>query len=78
MYILYRDRDGAGERGHVRSYDPLTNTYSDEVPKVGHSVYIESPSRWWATTPVTEILESSDSVTRFKTENSTYTLEKRG
>lgn len=82
MAILRRISDGEGEQG------ARCDAYTEEKGKLvlkGHrpivgcilvvgSVTARSYSNrdWWATTPVTEILEDTDGYVMFKTKNSTY------
>jgi len=86
-YALTRERDGVGDSGPVcdiiaydeecqRSYI-LEDTHRPQVGccvRVG-SLYARSYSSqdWWLTTPITEILEETESSMRFKTRsNSIY------
>ena len=86
-YSLYRT-DGAGDSGPISNIF-RRNPNSGELeqksgrPQLGWGVKVGSPyarsyqaQDWWATTPVTEIVEESDKKVVFKTRSgSTYIWE---
>jgi len=84
MAKLRRVSDGAGDEGS--SVEAITwnkdGTFLEVVgnkPIVGCSLKVGSVTArtyseqdWWMTTPITDILEETDTYIKFKTENSTY------
>ncbi len=87
MAKLIRKRDGAGlMTGQTACIDPNVENPSFDgadwdmpAPTVGFMFYIVNLRRWWATTPVTEILQTPDDKIKkddpdyvFTTKNSTY------
>ena len=83
-YSLVRDRDGAGDSGHMLvpfNWDTRKEVGENGTLQVGMglkcgSMYARTfGSDWWLTTPITEILERSETKVRFRTGNSTYTVE---
>jgi len=84
MAKLRRDRDGEGHYGsRVESFDPETGKWMIGGPHVGMALKVGtltagtySRRDWWMTTPVTEIISEDDKTVKFKTRNSTYTMEK--
>lgn len=82
-YSLYRVSDGAGDSGPMcnifRHVDGILETEQGVRPRLGWGVQVGSPySRtfsaqdWWACTTVTEIIEDTSTMMRFKTRNSEY------
>lgn len=79
--------DGAGIGGawgmfHFKFDDEgnVTKDLESETPQVGWQVYLDNPTHWYRTSPITEIISTGstdeyDAVT-FKTENSTYNWKK--
>lgn len=87
MYSLVRESDGAGDSGpmSVAFWEGEDEGYKsiyrqdDARPRVGVSMRVGSPyartyqhQDWWQTTYVTEILEDTPTMVKFKTRNSTY------
>lgn len=84
MYSLKRESDGAGDAGGMSM--ALWLDEQDEVqyqhnarPKVGvamrvGSVYARTyqAQDWWQTSTITEILEDTETLVRFRTGNSVY------
>lgn len=90
MPHLRRERDGAGDSGayiqlfrlgadgEVETKTPsaiedITEGWAVRVGSITARSY--SYQDYWTTTPITEILESTEDSMRFKTGNSVYTLE---
>lgn len=83
MYSLRRESDGAGDSGGMSialSYDATGLVIEDNArPRVGVAMRVGShfartynAQDWWQTTLITEILEESEEVVRFRTSNSVY------
>lgn len=88
MYSLVRSRDGAGDSGtlseafqYQEGMQGRINVRTHSRPKKGFAIRVGSPfartmlyQDYWDTTYVKEILEESDTMVRFLTENgSEYT-----
>ena len=79
-YRLTRLNDGLIKQGNKVQYiiwkeDRSAENMIDE-PSVGLSLILDPRlSYTWLTTVITEILEQTDSLLKFQTENSTYLLE---
>lgn len=81
-YSLYRTRDNAGDSGPMSDifrHTPEGVERKPGRPTVGYGVIVGSHTArtmswqdWWATTPVTEILEDTGDMVRFRTGNSEY------
>ena len=83
-YSLRRVSDQMGDAGPMfvlfrQGPDGIERKEQPEKPEIGWgvqvgSIYARSFSSqdWWATTPVTEILEERENYMRFKTQNSEY------
>ena len=83
MYILTRERDGAGDSGSVSD---IFYEENDEVkrehnarPRVGVQIQVGSRTArtmswqdYWHTTFITEILVDEENYVKFKTGNSIY------
>lgn len=88
MYSLRRTRDGAGDSGPLSRAFKLVDgkiTTVGSRPEVGAGMQVGSLTArtyghqdWWATTPITEILEETDTYVRFKTGNSEYEWRNNG
>lgn len=88
MARLTRDRDGEGHYGCVLDALDLDGTTPGgkivgHEPMIGYCFKIStmtagmfSTRDWWMTTPVTEIISSTEDMVIFKTGNSTYTLQR--
>jgi len=84
MYSLVRESDGAGDSGHMSlalwvDEDGVLVTEDNARPRIGVGMRVGSIygrtyhyQDWWQTTYVTEILEDTPTMVRFKTRNSTY------
>jgi hypothetical protein len=80
-YSLSRE-DGKGDSGpmcDIIDWESWTTIPGEHRPRVGCAVRVGSYNArtyaamdYWTTTPVTEILEESDTYMRFKTRNSVY------
>jgi hypothetical protein len=85
MADLIRDRDGEGFSGsNVQALDPkdLSNVVGHE-PMVGYCLRVGSVTAgmfstrdWWMTTPIVEIVSTTDDEIKFKTANSSYTFRR--
>lgn len=93
-YCLVRESDGAGDSGPMSTVFYLNETKDGALyehncePRIGAGIKVGSvhgrtyaAQDWWATTPVTEILERSEEPdgsvkVRFRTRNSVYTWRK--
>lgn len=79
-YSLRRVRDGAGDCGPMSlSINPNTGTVEGNHPIIGNimrvgSIYSRTFSMqdWWQTTPVTEIIDETETRVHFRTNNSEY------
>jgi len=86
MAALYRDRDGEGYYGsRVESIDPITGEIKlVQGPVVGKMFLVGTIGAgmfttrdWWRTNVVSEIIDETEEIVRFKTESgSTYTFER--
>lgn len=80
-YRLTRLNDGLVKQGNIVQYvvwkeDGVGDDMIDE-PKIGTSLILDPRfSYTWLTTTITQIIEQTDDILRFQTENSTYLLEK--
>lgn len=86
-YKLTREGDGAGDSGPMSLGIHLDKdekpVFEDNArPQIGKIMRVGTfmarsyqNQDWWQTTPVTEILEESENIVRFKTKNSVYTWE---
>ncbi len=84
MPILRRVSDGAGDSGASSEIihwnkDGTVKSIKQGRPELGASVRVGSVTArtyshqdWWMTTEVTEILEDTPDMVRFKTKNSEY------
>lgn len=86
IYTLRRESDGAGDSGRMSmaiwydTKDSVTNHEHGARPQVGVAMRVGShfagtftAQDWWQTTRVTEILEDTPTLVRFRTTNSVYT-----
>lgn len=90
MPHLRRERDGAGDSGAMiqllrlgadgqietkfpKTIEDIEPGWAVRVGSIGARTY--SSQDYWITTPITEILESTEDSVRFKTGNSVYSLE---
>ena len=81
-YSLYREGDNMGDSGpmcDIIDGESWTVISDERRPRVGCAVRVGSYNArtysyqdYWTTTPVTEILEETDTYMRFKTRNSVY------
>jgi len=89
MAHLIRDVDGEGCSGcRIEVIDPKTNKAEEFKPKdlnslLGKCLLVGtvtagtySSRDYWTTSPITEIISENDKEIKFKTKNSSYTLEK--
>ena len=86
-FKLTRERDGAGDSGPMSlgiGFDENGRAVFQDnarpsvgmVMRVGNFMAISYRDQdWWQTTPVTEILQVSENLVRFKTSNSVYKWE---
>lgn len=89
MYRLTRERDGVGDYGGMSLAlwleDRDVKHEHDARPRVGVAMRVGSMSArsyaaqdWWQTGVITEILEESENLVKFKTGNSVYIWEYYG
>lgn len=81
-YVLIRERDGMGDSGpmcEIIDAESWTVIEGEHRPRVGCAVRVGSPygrtfaaQDYWTTTPITRILEESDTRMVFETNNSIY------
>lgn len=82
IYILERMRDGLIKTGNSMIYIEFDESgrgkQAYNTPAVGRSVMLDPHpiSFTWHTTPITEIIENTGWVVKFKTENSEYVLRR--
>jgi hypothetical protein len=83
MYSLRRESDGRGDSGSQSTGLYIENEEikyeANARPRVGIAMRVGShfartydAQDWWQTTLITEILEESEEVVRFRTGNSVY------
>lgn len=81
-YSLYREGDNQGDSGpmcEIIDAESWTPIEGERRPRIGCAVRVGSYyartynfQDYWTTTPVTEILEETDTYMRFRTRNSVY------
>ncbi len=86
-YSLRRTRDGAGDEGqmsslYTRKEDGTWDIKHNSRPEVGSIIQVGSAyarsyqqQDYWQTSGITEILEETETMVRFKTYNSEYIWE---
>lgn len=86
-YSLRRTRDGAGDEGPMsiimrRGESGEIEMKHNARPEVGYIIKVGSPyarsyqyQDYWQTTGITEILEETETIVKFKTYNSEYVWE---